>query len=288
MKEEINTFSECIRKAEALNSNFKIALVCPDESMARVARLAKKKGISDSIAFNMQKIQGIETHIVENPLEAVEKALELCIQGEADTLAKGLLNTNIFLRPIVKSSFKISYITHCSALEIKGFERPLIVSDATVTPFPDLEQKVEIIKNSVRCAQLFGKNIVNVAILSANELVLKEFSSGTDAAILSKMAERGQISSAIIDGPMALDSAISKEAMLKKGLSFAFDPPADVLIAPDLESAAMLVKSAVYFAQAQVAGILWGTKNPIVLTSRADTDEAKYVSLCLCKLASQK
>jgi len=121
--------------------------------------------------------------------------------------------------------------------------------------------------------------------LSANELILPGIPSGNDAAILCKMAERGQIASAVIDGPMALDSAFSKEACEKKGLRFAFEPPADVLIAPDLESAAMFIKSAVYLAGARVAGVLWGTRNPVVLTSRADSEDAKYVSLCLCKLA---
>jgi len=285
MKKELNAFSECIRKAEALKGSFRVALVYPDDGMARIARLARERGVAEPIAFSRENIEGIETRVVESPEEAVEKALELCLEGGADTLMKGLLNTNIFLKAIVRSPFKTGYITHCSILEIPGFEKSFVVSDGTVTPFPDLAQKVEITRNAVCCAQLLGKSVVDVAVLSANELVLPGIPSGSDAAVLCKMAERGQIASAVIDGPMALDSALSKNACEKKGLRFAFEPPADVLIAPDLESAAMFIKSAVYLAGARVAGVLWGTRNPVVLTSRADSEDAKYVSLCLCKLA---
>lgn len=285
MKKELDVFAECIRKAEALKGIFRVALVYPDDGLVRIARLAKEKGVAEPIAFSSESIAGIETRLAGSPEEAVEKALELCLQGGADTLVKGLLNTNTFLKAIVKSPFKTGYITHCSVLAIPGFEKAVVVSDGTVTPFPDLAQKVEIIKNAVRCARLLGKSVVDVAVLSANELVLPGIPSGTDAAVLCKMAERGQITSAVIDGPMALDSALSKSACEKKGLRFAFEPPADVLIAPDLESAAMFIKSAVYLAGARVAGVLWGTRNPVVLTSRADSEDAKYVSLCLCKLA---
>lgn len=285
MKRESDAFADCARKAEALKGDFRVALVYPDAGMVRMAHLAQEKGVAEPIAFSKENVAGIETHVVGSPEEAVEEALELCLQGGADTLVKGLLNTHTFLKAIVKSPFKTSYITHCSVLAVPGFEKPFVVSDGTVTPFPDLAQKVEITRNAIRCAQLLGKSVVNVAVLSANELILPGIPSGSDAAVLCKMAERGQIASAVIDGPMALDSALSREACEEKGLRFAFEPPADVLIAPDLESAAMFIKSAVYLAGARVAGVLWGTRNPVVLTSRADSEDAKYVSLCLCKLA---
>ncbi|RIE07307.1 MULTISPECIES: phosphate acyltransferase [Candidatus Cryosericum] len=285
MKRDSDAFADCVHRAETLKGDFRVALVCPDAETARMASLAKERGVAEPIAFGTQNVAGIETRVVGSPEEAVEGAVELCLQGGADTIMKGLLNTHTFLKAIVKSPFKTGYITHCSVLAIPGFEKPVVVSDGTVTPFPNLAQKVEITRNAIRCAQLLGKNVVNVAVLSANELILPGIPSGNDAAILCKMAERGQIASAVIDGPMALDSAFSKEACEKKGLHFAFEPPADVLIAPDLESAAMFIKSMVHLAGAQVAGVLWGTRNPVVLTSRADSERAKYVSLCLCKLA---
>ena len=278
----------CVRKAESGDSAFRIALICPDESLVNVARLAREKGLAQPLAFGAERIDGIETYLAKGPEDAMEKALELCAQGSLDTLVKGLVNTNVFLKAIVRSSFRTGYLTHCSILDIPGFDGPLVVSDGTVTPSPDLSQKVEIVRNAVYCSKLLGTTRPKVALLSANELIVPGIPSGSDAAILSVMAKRGQVADAVVDGPMALDSALSAEACAKKRLSFSFEPPADVLIAPDLESAAMLIKSAVHLSGAMVAGILLGTRLPVALTSRADSEEAKYLSLCLCKLAARR
>lgn len=287
MIELSKTLARCIQKAESCAPDFKVALIYPDEGLVRMARRAREHGVADSIAFGPSTIEGIETVLAQSPEEAIEKALEQCLMGNLDTLVKGLVNTNVFLKGIVKSAFRTGYVTHCSILDIPGYEKPIVVSDGTVTPYPDLMQKVEIVRNAIRCSRLLGETTPKVAILSANELVLPGITSGSDAAVLSTMARRGQIAGAVVDGPMALDSALSSLACEKKGLHFSFLPPADVLIAPDLESAAMLIKAAVHLAGASVGGILWGTKCPIVLTSRADSDEAKYLSLCICKLAAR-
>lgn len=288
MQENFGAFERCVRKAEALKKKMRVALVCPDEGVARVALRAKARGLAEPVAFGMEPIEGMQTQLAGSPQEAAENALELCVKGGADTVMKGLLNTNTFLKTVVRSSFRTSYLTHCSILDIEGFGHPIVVSDGTVTPFPDLSQKIEITKNAVRCARLLERAPVKVAVLSANELVLPGIPSGSDARELSRMAGEGAIPEAVVDGPIALDSALSKEACEKKGLRFAFTPPADVLICPDLESAAMLIKAAVYLAKACVAGLLWGARRPIVLTSRADSEESKYVSLCLCKLAMEE
>lgn len=287
MAELSKTLARCIQKAESRAQDFKVGLIFPDEGLVRTALRARENGVADSIAFSPSTIEGIETVLARSPAEAIEKALEFCLRGDLDSLVKGLVNTNIFLKGLVKSAFRTSYITHCSILDLPGYEKPIVVSDGTVTPYPDLAQKVEIVLNAIRCSRILGETTPKVAILSANELVLPGITSGSDAAVLSTMARRGQIAGAIVDGPMALDSALSPFACEKKGLSFSFAPPADVLIAPDLESAAMLIKAAVHLAGASVGGILWGTKCPIVLTSRADSDEAKYLSLCVCKLAAK-
>ena len=287
MREMTKILANCIQKAESSGSRFRVALICPDEGLIEIAILARDKGLADPLVFSMKTMDGIETQIVKSPEEAVEKALELCVNGSVNTLVKGLVNTNVFLKSIVRSAFRTGYLTHCSILDIPGFEKPFVVSDGTVTPNPNLAQKIEILRNAVYCSKLIGISRPNVALLSANELILPGIPSGSDAAIISVMALRGQVADAVIDGPIALDSALSSEACEKKGLNFSFKPPADILIAPDLESAAMLIKSAVHLAGAMVAGILLGTKCPIVLTSRADSKEAKYLSLCICKLAAQ-
>lgn len=253
--------------------------------MINAGRRSLKNNLAEIIAIHNESISGIQTIIVKSPEKAILKSFNFIKNGKVDTIAKGLVNTAKFLSRIVCSDFRTGYITHTSIIEVPGFSNLFVISDGTVTPKPNLEQKIEIIKNSIKCAKLLGIEKPKVALLSANELVLEDIPSGYDAAIISKMAERGQINDAIIDGPMALDSALSLEAVCSKKLTFSFNPPADVLIAPDLESGALLIKSAVYFAKSAVAGVLWGTRKPIILTSRADTTEAKYISMCICKLA---
>ena len=278
-------FKKIKQRAEALKIKFKIALVSPDVEMIDAGRRALKNNLAEIIAIHNESISGIQTVIVKNPEEAILSSIDLAMIGKVNTIAKGFVNTAKFLSKIVCSDFRTGYITHTSIIEVPGFSNLFVISDGTVTPQPNIEQKIEIIKNSIKCAKILGIEKPKVALLSANELVLEDISSGHDAAIISKMAKNGQMTDAIIDGPMALDSALSLEAVHRKKLTFSFNPPANVLIAPDLESGALLIKSAVYFGKAAVSGVLWGTRRPIVLTSRADTAEAKYISICICKLA---
>ncbi len=278
-------FKKIIQIAESLKFEFKIALVYPDAELIEAGKRALKNNLAKITAIHNESINDIQTIIAKSPEEAMTTSIDLAINGEVDTIAKGLVNTAKILSKIINSKFRVGYLTHTSILEVPGFNNLFIISDGTVTPQPNIEQKIEIIKNSIKCAKILGIKKPKVALLSVNELVLKDITSGSDATVISKMAKNGQITDAIIDGPMALDSALSLEAVNRKNLNFSFDPPADVLIAPDLESGALLIKSAVYFGKAVVAGLLWGTQRPIVLTSRADSAEAKYISMCICKLA---
>lgn len=278
-------FKDIISKAESIDFEFVISLVFPDTELIEAGRRALKNNLAKVIAVHSEPIKDIETIIVKNTEEAIMKSIELVTVGKVDTIAKGLVNTAEFLSKIINSQFREKYITHTSIIETPGFNNLFVISDGTVTPQPNIEQKIEIVKNSINCAKILGIETPKVALLSANELVLKDVSSGSDAIIISNFLKNGQTNNAIIDGPMALDSALSFEAMNRKKLNFSFKPPADVLIAPNLESGALLIKAAVYFGKAEVAGLLWGAKQPVILTSRADTSEAKYVSMCICKLA---
>lgn len=271
-------------KAESLQGSFKIALLYPDDSLMSAARIAANNGLAECIVVNKKKINGFNTIIAENSEEAITSSIKLILEGKVDTIAKGLVNTSLLLSKIISSGLHNGLFTHTSILELPGYQDLFIMADGTVFPKPSIEQKVEIIKNSIKCANVIGYKNPKVALLSANELVLKNIESGFHNAILSKMAERKQIGNAIVDGPVSLDVAISKKAALKKKINILFDPPANILIAPDLESGALLIKSAVHFGKAKVAGLLWGTKCPIVLTSRADSAEAKYSSICISKL----
>jgi phosphate butyryltransferase len=278
-------FKKIIKRAESIKSEFKVALVNPDAELIEAGKRALKNNLAKIIAIHNESINGIQTIKVKSPEEAIITSIELAMIGEVHTIAKGFVNTAKFLSKVINSNFRVGYVTHTSIIEVLGFNNLFVISDGTVTPQPDIGQKIEIIRNSIHCAKILGIEKPKVALLSANELVLRDISSGSDATIISKMAKNGQIADAIIDGPMALDSALSLEAVNRKKLTYSFNPPADVLIVPDLESGAFLIKSAVYFGKAVVAGLLWGTKRPIVLTSRADTAEGKYISICICKLA---
>lgn len=280
------SFDSIKKKAEKKEAKIRIVLICPDDTLLHAAEFAKKKNVAQFIVINTKKNNSTDSIIVKSQEEAVRKGIDLIINKKADTLAKGLINTSVFLREIIKSKLDNQLFTHTSILELRDPKRIFIVSDGTVIPNPTLEQKVVIIRNCIKCASIMGIELPKIALLSANELILKGLESGYDCAVLSKMAERGQLckENIVIDGPMSLDTAVSDEAVKKKNISFSFQPPADILIAPNLENGAFLIKSAVYMGGAKVAGLLWGTKYPIILTSRADTEEAKYVSICLCSL----
>ncbi|NLL61837.1 MAG: hypothetical protein GX240_03510 [Candidatus Atribacteria bacterium] len=288
----INTISfDFIKKqAEKKQSNIRIILVCPDDSLLNAAELAKKNNIAQFIVIDTKKNKLRDTIIAENYEEVMRKVASLILKGEADTMAKGLINTSIFLKEIIHSKISNQLLTHTSIVELKDSKKIFIISDGTVIPNPTLEQKVTIIENSIKCANIMGIETPKIALLSANELILRGIESGYDCAILSKMAERGQINKKkiVLDGPMSLDTAVSEEAANNKKLSFAFKPPADILITPNLENGAFLIKAAVYMGGAKVAGLLWGASYPIILTSRADSEEAKYISICLCSLAKSK
>jgi len=278
-------FEQIRKKAESLNNCLKIVLIYPDDSLLSAARTAIKKHLADFIVVYKEKVNDFNTIVVKSSEEAIITSIKLILDGKAHTMAKGLINTTFLLSKIISSDLPISLLTHTSIIELPGFKNLFIMADGTVFPRPTMEQKIEIIKNSIRCAKIIGYKNPKVALLSANELILKNIESGYQNAVLSKMADRKQIEGAIIEGPISLDVAISEKALKKKNLNLPFKPPANVLIAPDLESGALLIKSAVCFGRAKVGGILWGAKYPIVLTSRADTVEAKYISICICKLA---
>ena len=275
MTTEKCSFTSIAEAAKKIKSPVKIGLVIPNESLLEDASLSEKQGIAVFTSFADQS----------NPQSMIDEAVLAVEKGELDTLAKGLVNTSQFLKAIINSKLPTGYLTHTSLLEFGADNQFLIVSDGTVTVSPTLLQKVEIVKNALLTARLVGISHPTVALISANELISPSMNSGIDAAVICKMAERGQIACESIEGPMALDTALSNERAREKGLSFRFEPPADIIIAPDLESGACLIKTAVHLGKARVAGILWGARQPIALTSRADSMWSKYISICLCALS---
>jgi phosphate acetyltransferase len=218
--------------------------------------------------------------------DAVAKAVELCRSGHAAALMKGSLHTDVLLRAALRKEdgLRTSRRTsHVFIMEAPLYRRALFITDAAVNIDPTLEDKVDIVQNAIDLAHVLGNSEPKVAILSAVETVNPRIASTVDAAALCKMAERGQITGAILDGPLAFDAAVSAEAARVKGLKSPVAGAADILVVPDLESGNMLAKELGYLGAARSAGIVLGTKVPIILTSRADSIESRVAS---CAVAS--
>ncbi|MGO4549561.1 phosphate acetyltransferase [Lysobacter sp. 2RAF19] len=224
-----------------------------------------------------------DIEIVDSPhsVESAVLAVALVREGRAEALMKGSLHTDELLGAVVKRETGLRTarrISHCFVMDVPGHEDTLIVTDAAVNIAPTLAEKVDIVQNAIDLAHALGVVEVRVAILSAMETVNPGVPSTLEAAALCKMADRRQITGAILDGPLALDNAIDLEAAKLKNLDSPVAGRANVLVVPDLEAGNMLAKSLTFLAGADAAGIVLGARVPIILTSRADSVTARLAS----------
>ncbi len=218
---------------------------------------------------------------------SADKAVELVRQGKAEALMKGSLHTDELMGAVVARDTGIRTerrISHCFVMDVPGHKDPLIVTDAAVNIAPDLAVKVDIVQNAIDLARALRFAEVRVAILSAMETVNPKVPSTIEAAALCKMADRGQIVGGILDGPLALDNAISEESAAIKHIVSPVAGRANVLVVPDLEAGNMLAKSLSFLAGADAAGIVLGAKVPIILTSRANSVVTRLASCAVASL----
>jgi phosphotransacetylase len=218
---------------------------------------------------------------------AAAKAVEIVREVQAETLMKGSLHTDELMAEVVRKDTGLRTerrISHVFIMDVPTYPKPLAVTDAAINIFPDLETKVDIVQNAIDMAYAFERDRPKVAILSAVETVTPKIPSTIDAAALCKMAERGQITGALLDGPLAFDNAISKEAAAIKGIRSEVAGDPDILLVPDLEAGNMLAKQLSFLANADAAGIVLGARVPIILTSRADTVRARMASCAVAVL----
>ena len=222
--------------------------------------------------------------------QAVEKAVSLVRQGEAQVLMKGLCSTAGFLKGILDKQNGLrtdKIISHLALFESPHYHKLFMMSDAAMNIAPDLTGKVNILQNALTAAKSLGYKKPKVAIISALEKVNAEgIPSSADAAIIAKMGDRGQIRDAIIDGPLAVDNALSSQSCEVKGLKTAVGGDADICIVPNIETGNVFYKLLTIMGQAKVAGIVLGAIAPVVLTSRADSDESKFLSILTALTAS--
>jgi len=219
--------------------------------------------------------------------DSAAKAVELVREGKAEALMKGSLHTDELMGAVVARETGIRTarrISHCFVMDVPGHKDPLIVTDAAVNIAPDLEAKVDIVQNAIDLGHALRFEEVRVAILSAMETVNPKVPSTIEAAALCKMADRGQITGGILDGPLALDNAINMEAAAIKHIVSPVAGRANVLVVPDLEAGNMLAKSLSFLAGADAAGIVLGARVPVILTSRADTVVSRLASCAVASL----
>ena len=218
------------------------------------------------------------------------KAVELARAGEVEALMKGSLHTDEILGAVVPSSAGMRTsrrMSHAFVMDVSTYPKMFIMTDAAVNISPNLEDKRDIIQNAIDLSQALGVKVPKVGILAAVEVINSKMPSTLDAAALCKMADRGQITGGILDGPLAFDNAISAQAAKTKGITSPVSGDVDILLAPDLESGNMLFKQLTYLAGAEGAGIVLGTRIPIVLTSRADSVRTRLTSAAVMALYAQ-
>lgn len=248
--------------------------------VARMREVAQRASI-DIRAFEL--VDSLHSH------DSAAKAVELVRAGKAEALMKGSLHTDELMGAVVARDSGIRTarrISHCFVMDVPTHDQALIISDAAVNIAPTLEVKVDIVQNAIDLAKALGIDVPRVAILSAMETVNPKVPSTVEAAALCKMADRGQITGGVLDGPLALDNAISAEAAAIKQIVSPVAGRADILIVPDLEAGNMLAKSLSFLASADAAGIVLGARVPIVLTSRADSLSTRLASCAVASLVA--
>lgn len=249
---------------------------------------ARIEAVADELGLDLA---GIALEDVPHSHAAAARSAALAAGGEVEALMKGSLHTDELMAAVLAASAGLRTgrrVSHCFVLQTPHYPRPFIVTDAAVNVAPDLMQKADIVRNAIDLAHAIGVARPRVAILAAVETVTPSMPATLDAAALCKMADRGQISGGLLDGPLAFDNAVSIAAARTKGIVSDVAGQADVLVVPDLESGNMLAKQLMYMGEASSAGIVMGAKVPIVLTSRADSRESRIASCAIALLLAHR
>lgn len=253
-------------------------LVGDSEQMQQAAR---------AVGFDLSQAEIIDQ---PNPVLAARRAVELVRKGQAQMVMKGLLTTADILRAVLDKEIGLRtgrVLSHVAIMEPRGYGRLLLMTDGGMNIAPDLKQKAQMIENAVGVAQKLGQPYPKVAVIAAFEQVNEDMPATVEAALLAKMADRGQIKNCIVDGPIALDGAVSPEAAAHKGMQSPVAGQADILLVPAIEVGNVIYKTITYLGQGKVAGLIAGAAAPIILTSRSDSPEAKLHSIATAVLMAE-
>ncbi|WP_010238988.1 phosphate butyryltransferase [Clostridium arbusti] len=297
----IKSFEEVLLKVKSKDIKTVSVAVAQDTPVLEAIRDAKKNGIAEAILVgDKNEITSIalkigmdinQFKIVDEPnvKKATLKAVEIVSQGKADMVMKGLVDTATFLRSVLNKEVGLrtgKLMSHVAVFETEAFNRLLFLTDAAFNMYPTFKDKIQIINNAVKVAHAVGIEEPKVAPICAVEVVNENMPATLDAAMLSKMSDRGQFKGCIVDGPYALDNALSEEAAKHKNIKGAVAGKADVLLLPNIETGNVMYKTLTYTTHSKNGGILVGTSAPVILTSRADSHETKMYSIALAALVA--
>jgi phosphate butyryltransferase len=292
-------FNALVDRARGLNA-LRVAVVAPEaeHALAGAMLAAREKLITPILVGNTNRIrkaakaahcdiEGIEIVDAATVDAAASEAVRLVNAGAANALMKGQLHTDELLHAVVRKDGglrSLRRLSHVFVMDVPSLDHLLFISDAAINIAPTLEEKVDITQNAIDLALALGMKQPRVGVLSAVETVTPKIPSTLDAAILAKMAERGQIRGGLVDGPLAMDNAVDVEAARTKGIRSLVAGRAEILIAPNLEAGNILAKELTYIAHAESAGIVVGAQAPIILTSRADGEKSRLASCAVAAL----
>lgn len=251
--------------------------------------IGDEAGIKNICAANNYNISGLRIIHEPDTDQAIELSVKMIRSEQIDVLMKGKVGTSKLLKCVLNKEWGLrtgNLLSHFALFEVDTYHKVIAVTDVAMNIAPNLQEKIAIINNSVACLMKLGYTMPKVAILGAVEMVNENMQATLDAALLSKMNQRDQIKNCIIDGPLAFDNAVSLESAKHKGIRSEVAGDTDLLLMPDIEVGNVLYKSLVFFARAKVASVILGARVPIVLTSRSDSEQAKYDSILLSAAAS--
>jgi phosphate butyryltransferase len=260
------------------------------ENIIEPILVGDKEGIESICESFNYDISGVRIIHEPDPEKSVETAVRLVHSKEAEILMKGKIGSATLLRCVLNKEWGLrtgNLLSHFALFEVDTYPKVIAVTDVAMNIAPSLQDKIAIVNNSVACLNRLGYRIPKVAVLGAVEMVNENMQATLDAALLSKMNQRDQIKNCIIDGPLAFDNAVSLESAQLKGIKSEVAGDTDLLLMPDIEVGNVLYKSLVFFAKAKVASIILGASVPIVLTSRSDSEQAKFDSILLAAAASR-
>lgn len=297
------TFEDLISKVSEFDMKTVSVAVAQDSAVLEAVKAAKERGIADAILVGDEnKIKAVADEIgmnldgfkiihVADDIEASLTAVKLVHDGKADMYMKGLIDTKSFLKSVLDKEVGLrtgKALSHVCVFDIKGIDHLLFLTDVAFMPYPTLEDKVNIIKNTLEITEACGIENPKVAPLAAVEVVNPKMPVTVEAAELTKMCEEGQITGCVVDGPLSLDLAIDPEAAKHKGATDRkIQGDADILLFPDIHAGNLVYKALVHTAEVKNGNMLTGTKAPVILTSRSDDFETKVNSIALAAIVAE-